>query len=447
MMRRLAILALLLAATSAPAAPLGESLYPGLVEFDAAFELYASGDFDRARVGFRHLAELGDPEARLNLGVMLAKGEGGQVDRIEGAAWVRWAEAGGLTQAAAIREVLEGGLDQDQLDQIAARLEALQAPPRPEPESTDPGTDCEFEFLQRAPARYPEDAAIESRMGLVAVEAAIDGDGLFGAVHSLYGFGTRDAFALAAEQAVSGWLTNTCHGISMIEQSILFEFEDIGPNYSERRRQHAAQLLEAARGGDATTRLGITLLADTYPDLFELQPGEADSFARAAAVAGLPEARYWLGSSRWILLAARQGYAPALYRVSRWKKLPAAERKAVLIAAAREGHEIAIYDAVRWLSAHPEVAERDGALALELTRGLTRRQLSRDALLAQAHAMALAATGEFREAARQQARVTKSLRRSDRPTRLAQERLDAYEAGNAWRDPTLAETPGHATED
>lgn len=443
-MRRFALLWLLLAATPTPAAPLGESLYPGLVEFDEAFELYAARDFERARTGFRHLAELGDPEAQLNLGVMLAKGEGGPVDRIEGAAWVRRAEAGGLEQATAIREVLEGGLDQDQLEEIAVRLEVSQPPATPEPESLDSATDCELEFLQRAPARYPEEAALGYRMGLVKTEAAIDGDGLFGAVHSLYGFGTRDAFALAAEQAITGWLANTCHRISMVEQSIIFEFEDIDAGYAERRRQHAARLLEAARSGDATTRFSIALLADTYPDLFDLQPGEAEAFARSAAVAGLPEARYWLDSRRWILLAARQGHAPALYRVSRWKTLPAAERKGALIAAARGGHEIAIYDAARWLAAHPDAAERDGALALSLTGDLTRRQLFRDTLLAQAHAMALAETGRFREAARQQERVVKSLRRSDRPTRLAEERLQAYEAGQAWRDSTLPETDGQA---
>lgn len=447
MMRLTALLSLLLAATPVPAAPLGDSLYPGLVEFDEAFALYSAGDFERARTGFRHLAELGDPEAQLNLGVMLAKGEGGPVDRLEGAAWVRLAEEGGLERARAIREVLEARLDQSLLDEIAVRLETLQAPPSPEAESADSDTDCELEFIQRGPARYPEEAALGYRMGLVETEAAIDDDGLFGAVHSLYGFGTRDAFARAAEQAITGWLANTCHGISMVEQSILFEFEDIGPNHEERRRQHATRLLEAAHSGDATTRFSIALLAGTYAGLFDLKPGEADAFALSAAVAGLPEARYWLGSRRWILLAARQGHAPALYRVSRWKELPMAERKAALIAAAKGGHEIGIYDAVRWLAAHPEATERDGSLALELTGALTRRQLFRDALLAQAHAMALAETGQFREAARQQERVVKSLRRSDRPTRLAEERLQAYEAGQAWRDHTLVEDLGLASKD
>ena len=82
-MRRLALLSLLLAVTSAPAAPLGEIVYPGLMEFNEAYELYTAGDFERARTGFRHLAELGDPEAQLDRGVMLAKGEG----RVAGNPW------------------------------------------------------------------------------------------------------------------------------------------------------------------------------------------------------------------------------------------------------------------------------------------------------------------------------------------------------------------------
>lgn len=447
-MRLFALLSLLLAALPAPAAPLGESLYPGLVEFDEAFEFYAAGDFERARVGFRHLAELGDPEAQLNLGVMLAKGEGGPVDRMEGAAWVRWAEEGGLQQAAGIREVLEGGLEQAQLDEIAARLEALRDPQLPEAESPAAEPDCELEILRRYPPGYPEKLALGYRMGTVRMEAAVDADGIAGAVHSLYGFGDRDAFALAAKRSVTGWLFRPCVGHGFLIQEIQFELEKImGPGYAETRRKHAAQLLEDARRGDATTRFAVALLARAYPDLFELSPGEEDSLALAAAVAGLPEARHWLDDRRWILLAARQGHAPALYRVYRWRKLPLPERKTAVIAAARDGHEIAILHAAQWLAAHPEAAERDGALALELTQDLTRTQLSTDALLAQARAMALAETGEFKEAARLQERVVKSLRRSARPTRLAEERLHAYTAAKAWRDPTLVEELGLAAED
>ena len=448
-MRRLALFCLLVVAMPAPATPLGETLYPGLVEFDEAFGFYSAGDFERARVGFRHLAELGDSEAQLNLGVMVAKGEGGPVDRIEGAAWVRRAEEGGMEQAAAIREILEQGLEEVQLDEIAARLEALRDPaaaesssPVASAESSSPAAEGEPELvaLRRVPPNFPgNELSRQFRVGSVILEGAVDADGIAGAVHSLYGFNKRNPFALAAERAVTDWLFAPYRAHDFFLQQITFDFE---PADTEARRKYGARILEEARRGDAAMGFHITLLARGYPDFFEFSEGEDASFALAAAVAGLPEARFWLNSRRWMLLAARQGHAPALFRIYRWKALPLAERKAAVIAAARGNHEGAVLHAVQWLAAHPEAAERDGALALELTQGLSRRQLSNDALLAQARAMALAETGEFRDAARLQARVVRLLQKSDRPTRLAEERLHAYTSGKAWRDPTLVEELG-----
>lgn len=87
------VLVLCAASQSVPAAlasELGASAYPDLLELAQARALYEAGDLKRARAGYRHLAELGVPEARLELGVMLVRGEGGPADRAEGAAWVRW---------------------------------------------------------------------------------------------------------------------------------------------------------------------------------------------------------------------------------------------------------------------------------------------------------------------------------------------------------------------
>jgi TPR repeat protein len=127
----------------AAGAELGASLYPDLMEFDEAFKLYERGELERARNGFRHLAELGDPEARLNLGVMLAKGEGGDADLVEAVAWIRWAADQGSDGAAQVLSVLERSLDDTHRERAATRL-AEQSLPR-ETETAPAGSgQCRF---------------------------------------------------------------------------------------------------------------------------------------------------------------------------------------------------------------------------------------------------------------------------------------------------------------
>ena len=460
-MRRFALLSLLLAATSTPAAPLGESLYPGLVEFDEAFEFYAAGDFERARTGFRHLAELGDPEAQLNLGVMLAKGEGGPVDRIEGAAWVQRAEASGLEQATGIREVLERGMDPAQREDIAIRLKSLGQ--SPELAASPAGTssrlepdrwDCVMSRIYRREPVYPPGALRAEQTGMVRIEFIIDPDGTAGAAHSLYGLDRSDPLAKAAWNAVTQWHASACPGRThrSFIQTIDFSMSD--GRFTKAQRKEAARLLAAARSGDAANRFGVALLADTYPGLFDMDEGVAESLSLDAAIHGLPEARHWLwidqddpAARRWALLAARQGYPPALYGVSNFKDLHQAERREALIQAARAGVEPALLYAVRWLAAHPDAHERDGALASQLTERLSQEQLEGDMLLAQARAMALAETGQYQQAAQLQKRTIGILRKGGRGTRLAEERLQAYEAGQAWREHTLVEDLGLASKD
>ena len=455
-MRRLPLLAILLATTSAPAAPLGESLYPGLVEFDEAYELYTAGDFARARTGFRHLAELGDPEAQLNLGVMLAKGEGGPADRIEGAAWVRAAEDGGMADAAGVRAVLERGLDETQLDAITARMAALRPAAREsasgpeEPADQEASSECPIRMVYRAEPIYPRNTERKLETGFVQMELLVDPTGVVGAAHASHRQGD-DAFERAAVRAVNRWRAEPCPnaGHRGALQTIQFGFEwegDGRDRYSSGTRQFATRLLAAAREGDAGAAFEVVLLADHHPDLFELGPDEDEVLTLVAAIGGRPDARLMLGSSddRWIILAARQGYAPALHRVANWRRLGMEERKRALIEAARAGYAPAAFNVVRWLAAHPQASQRDGALALELIEPMNRAQRDRDLLLMQAHAMALAETGDTRGAARLQDRVMKALRTTPQNQALASARLAAYVAGNPWRDTGLARELGLA---
>jgi TonB family protein len=442
------------------AAALGASLYPDLMEFDEAFELYERGELERARNGFRHLAELGDPEARLNLGVMLAKGEGGVADPVEAAAWIRWAADQGNEGAGQVLPVVERSLDDAQRELAATRLvefrEAHGLSPKAETSTTAPvsaaGTrfDCLSARMKRTPPVYPRRALEKGQTGFAVVYFLVSPEGNITAPYEMPGARRDDLFGPAARRAVRQWDARACPGDDYYsaKQTVNFVFstDDEPDAFRSMERERAARQLAKAREGDPGEAYVVGLLAEHFPGLFDLAPGEELELMLAAAVAGIPAARWELvlrserrdHRHRWRILAARQGFAPALDAMSRSTTLPAAERREAMLRASADGYLPAVYMAVRHLAAHPEAAERDGAHALRLSSAIPGSEMRADPSLAEMHAMALAENGQFREAVTWQQRAITVARKLDRDLSAASARLAAYEAGEPWRDPRLA---------
>lgn len=442
------------------AAALGASLYPDLMEFDAAFELYERGELERARNGFRHLAELGDPEARLNLGVMLAKGEGGDADLVEAAAWIRWAADQGSEGAAQVLPVVERSLDDAQRELAAARLaelrEAHGLSPRADTATTAPASapetrfDCLVSRMKKTPPVYPRKALERGQTGFAVVYFLVSPEGNITAPYEMPGARRDDLFGPAARRAVRQWDARACTGDGYYSalQTVNFAFstDDEPGAYRSMERERAARQLAKARAGDPGEAYVVGLLAEHFPGLFDLAPGEELELMLAAAVAGIPAARWQMvlksdrreHRRRWRILAARQGFAPALDAMSRSTTLPATDRREAMLRASADGYLPAVYMAVRHLAAHPEAAERDGALALRLSSAIPGSEMRADPSLAEMHAMALAENGQFREAVTWQQRAITVARKLDRDLSAASARLAAYEAGEPWRDPRLA---------
>jgi TonB family protein len=458
-LKRVVTLSLLLL-VAGEAAALGSSLYPDLMEFEAAFELHERGELERARNGFRHLAELGDPEARLNLGVMLAKGEGGDADPVEAAAWIRWAADQGSEGAAQVLPIVERSLDDAQRELAAARLAELREAHgpllRPETSTTSPGSaletrlDCLVARLKKTPPVYPRKALERGQTGFAVVYFLVSPEGNITAPSDIPGARRDDLFGPAARRAVRQWDARACTGDDYYstKQTITFEFSsDNEPGaYRSMERKRAARQLAKARAGDPGDAYVVGLLAGYFPGLFDLAPGEELELMLAAAVAGIPAARWELAMKtgrrddrqRWRILAARQGFEPALDSMARWSALPAPERREAMLRASADGYLPAVYMAVRHLAAHPEAAERDGALALRLSSAIPGSEMRADPSLAEMHAMALAENGQFREAVAWQQRAITAARKLDRDLSTASARLAAYEAGEPWRDSRLA---------
>jgi hypothetical protein len=277
-------------------------------------------------------------------------------------------------------------------------------------------------------------------------------EGNITAPYEMPGARRDDLFGPAARRAVRQWDARACPGDDYYsaKQTVNFVFstDDEPDAFRSMERERAARQLAKAREGDPGEAYVVGLLAEHFPGLFDLAPGEELELMLAAAVAGIPAARWELvlrserrdHRHRWRILAARQGFAPALDAMSRSTSLPAAERREAMLRASADGYLPAVYMAVRHLAAHPEAAERDGAHALRLSSAIPGSEMRADPSLAEMHAMALAENGQFREAVTWQQRAITVARKLDRDLSTASARLAAYQAGEPWRDPRLAMT-------
>jgi TonB family protein len=448
MMRAWSLTCLLLACGSASA--LAPAAYPHLMEFRDALAAYQRGEHAVARPAFRHLAELGDPEARFNLGVMLLRGEGGDEAPAEGYAWVRWAAEAGLDAASAALPAIEAALDVGERaasEAVLAELRERHGLDRllPGPEFDRWGDGCVVRNMQRVEPRYPARAAQARQIGYAELHFLLNPTGEVEAVHAMPSLVRDDPFAEAAVRAVRRWSARDCPSSDFrhLRQVILFDLHG-RTDYGREAKAWAEAMLAEARAGGGAQAYAVALVDRLLPGLFELAPGERRDLMLRAAVAGVADAREHLGlwlehaapehAARWRLLAARQGHGPALLWAARSNRLDPAERRQALLRAAGEGFLPAVLLAVRELATHPDAERRDAVAALRITSALPERLRREDPSMGQAHAAALAENGQFQEAAQWEQRALRAARRAGRDAGPFEQRLAAYRAGRAWRD-------------
>lgn len=462
-----ALVLLLSCLVAGEAAALGDSLYPDLMEFDAAMVAYQAGELDRARRAFTHLAELGDPEAQFNLGVMLFKGEGGDADPVTGTAWIQWAADSGASGARQALPIVSGRLDEDSRAAVPAVLEAIKQANQPQAATRedrkerdeDEAYRCVAKNAHRQEPEYSQKTMRDRRVGFTRLHFLVSPEGNFDAVHAMPEGPDYGPFGKMSQRAVRRWTAHDCSiGRYMYTtQNIVFTIADFdGSNVlTSVQRDWLEQVLAEARAGGPKQAYIVAMLASLDADLFTIEQELVDRLLHHAAVGGFPDARYEYAltraigdhKTRWYLLAARQGHGPALFILHRRDGLPREERRQALLRAAEAGFLPAVLLAVRRLATHPDAAERDGARALQLSAALPKSILRDDPSMAEAHAMALAETGRFDDAASWQKRALRTGRWLGRDTRGAATRLAMYEAGKPWRDPLLSSAAATVDDD
>lgn len=446
------------------AVALGSSLYPDLMEFDEAMAVYQAGEFDRARRAFTHLAELGDLEARFNLGVMLFKGEGGDPDPITGTAWIQWAAESGVASAQEVLPIVTGRLDEDGRVAAEAVLASIRHANLPQlatwPEDNDDAhARCVAENADRPPPVYSGRTVEDQRIGFNTLHLLVGPEGNFDAVHAMPEGRQHGPFAGLSQMAARRWTAHDCSAkrYRHFVQRIIFTVVDFDGSaaLTVEQRHWLKRILAEARAGGAEQAYIVGMLATLDQGLLAIDKDLVDRLFHFAAVSGFPDARYEFAFAlpsgdhrdRWLVLAARQGYAPALFQLRHWDELPREERHEALSRAAEAGFLPAVFLAVRHLAAHPDAAERDGARALQLSSALPRGILRGDPSMAEVHAMALAESGRFDEAVSWQKRALSTGHRLGRNTSGAAARLALYEAGEPWRDPLLSSSPDAEQDD
>lgn len=227
------------------------------VSFDETVEAHAAGKLEAARIAFQRMAEAGKVEAQFNLGAMLANGEGGPADVVEGALWITLAAEAGFDAAEHAVPVIAGALDEAESREFQRRLtdwreryardvlldryapefcadcEASEVRVRSaEQIRLDHFTERKRLTVSREAPRYPREAARSNTMGVVVIGAWLNEDAEIEQPHVQFA-DPEGVFDEAALQAFSRWKFEWTAGPPegtpiYIAQEIRFQLDSIG---------------------------------------------------------------------------------------------------------------------------------------------------------------------------------------------------------------------------
>ncbi len=425
--------------------------YADLMNLNQAVALYEDGELVRARNAFRHLAELGDAQARLNLAAMLMRDEGGAGDKEEGLAWLQWAADQGLEAAVAARETLTDLYTEESSPAAQTRLQVLRQQHQPELPAGAQGVErypigtCSFENLKTVNPTYPRSLARSGRVGTVDLWLMFSPDGDVVLVDPQDNPSEDRALLETATRAIRQWRFEDCElgNYPLLQQSISFE---IDRRYTRATRDRIAERLVQAQSGNIAEAFALWKLNKTYAGLVGLDEEGATSLLRNAAVGGFPAARYEYAmqlrrsnfedhSRRMLILAAMDGHPQSLHHLAGVYAEQASTALQLHMLAAESGGPLQVFHAARSLLLNADRALRDPARALELTSALHEDQLKHNPILAEIHALALAQSGQMQEAARWQQRAVDQLREQGSDASTANSRLLSYRDGKLPEQP------------
>lgn len=244
---------------------------PAQADLYSAKAAYQKGDFPSAFEQFKELAELGQPEAQLDVALMYERGEGVALSNTFAHAWAALASANGEERAQAVRDQLEARLTPTSL-QVSADLQAkfsqkaLDARLMPrilngkQFDNRDPA-----HLLKTAFPDYPLDANRRGIQGDVYVEFVVAPDGRARTPRILYSL-PKDVFDEAVIGSVmhSSFLPGRINGQPVATpMSIFYRFKAqyAASEYAGLERRVADTLRKANNGDPAAQMLYGMMIA------------------------------------------------------------------------------------------------------------------------------------------------------------------------------------------
>jgi len=439
---------------------------PAEADLQTAAVAYKKGDFAAAFGQFKELAELGQPQAQLDLAIMYARGEGIAPSKTYAHAWASLASANGEQKATALRDELEPNLTPTSL-QISADIQSKFSPaaldarlmPRllqgREYESRDP-----VRALKPFMPSYPDDARRQGIQGEVYVEFLVAADGRARLPRILYAV-PAGIFDDPVRESVmrSEYLPGRVNGQPVATPvSMFYNFKmDYGAAEYDGLERRVQETLAKANAGDVQAQMLYGMMIAGLPQLKKSYDQALPWFLKAAQ-AGAPYAQYQLGTGLmlgrgchcdagkgelWLEKAAQADQPDAQVSLAeailRDRQDPDAVTSALvwLERAAKQGSGSAKLRLAAILAADAQPQIRDPARALGLCEGLE-HEYRRDPVLWEIRAAAAASSGDFKSARKDQAEAIAQAERLKWDLAALTARQSAYAANQAWHGDLLA---------
>jgi TonB family protein len=431
-----------------------------LADLKAAATAYEAGDFQTAHREFRSLAELGDPVAQYNLGILYLRGEGVRKSAATGYAWLKLAADAKHPAAMSSEAELRPAYGEDAAG-IVADLEARFGLTHVR-ESRLPEILPNCEYSERTPARlvrqtrvaYPADAQFDGAEGWMTVEFSIAPDGT-ARDYTVLSSNAADLWRGAIEQAMREWRWEPAMraGAPVWSRTgLTFRF-DISDEKNYRIDKWIEGVKTKAEAGDPVQQYLYAIVLTGHPQL-KRPWSDGLPWIERAALSGFALAEYHLGVSLldgrgctadrekalyWLQRAAAKDVAEAQYLLAlEMAEDPAPVRMATtpidLLRKASATHRPAKLALARALATGPEVTTANMAEAVSLSAEALKRS-PRDPAALEAHAAALATAGRFDEAIKHQQSALRAAESRGWALEPMQRRLTAYQRREPWRGP------------
>lgn len=440
---------------------------PAHADLSRAQTAYKEGKFEQAFAEFKALAELGQPIAQMNLGVLYARGEGTAISNTFAYAWVSLAADNGVESAQKISADLKAALTPGSLalaEGIRQQYgrEALDA--RLMPKLLTSG-----EFEDKEPCQigrpylppYPPQALSKGVQGGGYVEFTVMPDGRARSPRLLHVL-PMGYFEKAIRESVrkSKFIPGTKGGQPgpcVMNVYYSFELKDVGAGDYPKLDKLLKKTQAAAEAGDPQSQLLYGLLISGLPQIRKPR-AEALPWFLKAAQAGSPLAQFQTGNSMLLGWGCQceEDKAAVWLRKAAEADQPDAQVTLAGIALRGDPTEEDIERARTWLeraavsnnpdgklylasllAAAPSARARDPQRSLELTKSIL-RDYDDDPTIFEIRAAAWAAMGQFDEAIEQQSTALKMARRLSWDAAPQAARLARYKAGQPWFGDLLA---------